>query len=131
MLQTRMPPAAAEGGSMAGTTVSWETLRELAGFRAQTGCAISFYLGLDPHVTPTAADVQTHTRALIDEAGKKAEAARVRRTHRQQASIRTGLERIQRYFDSEFERDGVRGVAIFVAAGDDLWRPLPLSAPVQ
>lgn len=115
---------------MAGTTVSWELLRELAGFRAGKGCAISFYLGLDPHVTPTAADVQTRTRALVDEAHRRAEAVRGRRTHEQQASVRAGLDRIQRYFENEFARDGVQGVAVFVAAADDLWRPLRLQLPL-
>jgi len=115
---------------MARTSVSWEALRELAAFRARTGCAVSFYLDLDPHATPTAAAAQTRTRALIDEAHKRAESTRSRRSHQQQASIRAGLERIQRYFDGEFEREGVRGVAVFAAAKDDLWRPLPLPAPV-
>src|SRR5690348_14265633 len=102
MPQTRMPPASVEGGQMAGTRVSWETLRELAGFRARTGCAISFYLDLDPRQTPTAAEVDTRTRALVDEARKRAEVVRERRTHDQQASVREGLDRIHRYFESEF-----------------------------
>src|SRR5579859_3801832 len=120
---TRMPPGRALGGETAGMSVSWETLRELAAFRARTGCAVSFYLDLDPHVTPTAAAAQTRTRALIDEAHKRAEGTRSKRGHEQQASIRAGLQRIERYFDGEFEREGVRGVAVFVAAEDDLWRP--------
>jgi len=116
---------------MAGTSVSWEMLRELAAFRARTGCAVSFYLDLDPHVTPTAAAAQTRTRALVDEAHKRAEATRVQRSHEQHASIRAGLDRIRRYFDDEFDREGVRGVAVFAATKDDLWRPLRLSVPVR
>ncbi len=34
--------------------VSWETLRRLASFRAQRGCAISLYLNLDPTIAATA-----------------------------------------------------------------------------
>ncbi len=30
------------------TIVNWDTLRELAGVRAERGWAISLYLGLDP-----------------------------------------------------------------------------------
>jgi hypothetical protein len=115
---------------MPGTTVSWGTLRDLAGFRAREGCAISFYLDLDPQVTPTASDARTRTQALIDDASRRAEATRAGRTHEQQVSVRAGLGRIQRYFDAEFAREGVRGVAVFVAVQDDLWRPLPLVAPV-
>src|SRR5438105_8493688 len=128
---TRMPPRRTLGGEMASTSVSWETLRELAAFRARTGCAVSLYLDLDPHVTPTAAAAGTRTRALIDEAHKRAEATRLQRSHEQQASIRDGLDRIQGYFDDEFDREGVRGVAVFAATKDDLWRPLPLTAPVR
>src|SRR5690348_16837063 len=130
MPQTRMPPASVQGGQMAGTSVTWDSLRDLAGFRARTGCAISVYLDLDPRHTPTAADVDTRTHALVDEARKRAEAVRDRRTHDQQASVREGFDRIQQYFASEFTREGVRGVAVFVAARDGLFRPLPLSASV-
>ena len=34
-------------------TVSWDGLRELAEFRAEKGCAISFYLDLDPKTVKT------------------------------------------------------------------------------
>src|SRR5258708_6717145 len=122
MTQTRMPPAAAQGGSMAGTSVSWETLRELAGFRGRADYAISFYVDLDPGLTPTASDLKTRTRALIDEVHKQSEAARERRTHEEQRSIRGDIERIDQYIRDEFERDGVRGLAVFAAALDDLWR---------
>jgi peptide chain release factor subunit 1 len=123
MTQTRTPTASVQG-------VTWEALRELAGLRAAEGCAISFYLDLNPRQTPTAVELDTRTRALIDEAHKRAEAARDRQTHRQQASVRSGLARIQRYFDSEFSREGVRGVAIFVATEDDLFMPLLLPVTV-
>ena len=39
---------------MAGT-VSWEQLRDLAGFRVAKGCAITLYLNLDPSRTAEAA----------------------------------------------------------------------------
>jgi peptide subunit release factor 1 (eRF1) len=116
--------------SMAVTSVSWETLRELAGFRARTGVAVSCYVDLDPHDAPTPGDVRTRMHALIDEAGKRAEAVRRPWTHAQLMSLRGDLERIEDYFDTEFARDGVRGVAVFAAAGDDFWRPLPLSGAV-
>src|SRR5262245_29891201 len=123
-VQTVMPQTRAQ------PVVDWNALRDLAGFRTQNGSALSFYLGLDPRVSPTAADVQTRTRALIDEARKLAEAARDRWTHEQRQSVREGLDRIEHYFRDEFDREGVHGVAVFVAPHDDLWLPLPLPAPV-
>jgi peptide chain release factor subunit 1 len=115
---------------MADTSLSWQTLGELAAFRARNGCALSFYVDLDPRLTPTPADAQTRVNALVDEAGKGFEAARHGRTHDEEMSLRDGLARIRAYFDGEFERDGARGVAVFVAPRDDLWRALPLAAPV-
>jgi hypothetical protein len=46
-------------------TVSWEKLKELAGFRAVKGRAVSLYLDLDPSVAPTAGDVATRANALL------------------------------------------------------------------
>ena len=47
------------------TTLGWEALRELADFLAPNGCAISFYVNLDPALTPTAADLATRVNSLL------------------------------------------------------------------
>ncbi len=111
-------------------SVSWGTLRELAEFRAENGCAVSLYLDLDPHLSPTAADVQTRLRALLDDGEKQAGARRGELTHDQRSSIRSGLARIGNYVDREFSRDGVQGLCVFAATLDGFWRPLPLPSPV-
>lgn len=113
------------------TGVTWEAVRELAGFRAARGCALSFYVDLDPSVAPTQVDAHTHLRALVDEARKRAYMRREQLTHEQQASVREGLAQMQLWFDAEFRREGVRGLALFAAARDGLWRPLmlPVSVP--
>ena len=64
------------------TTVSLHGLRELAGFRAENGCAISLYLDLDPSVAPTAGDVATRVRSLLDAGAKSHGATRGDRTSR-------------------------------------------------
>ena len=51
-------------------TITWDELRDLAGFEAEKGCAISLYLDLDPHLTPTPADASTRLHSLLDEAAK-------------------------------------------------------------
>jgi peptide chain release factor subunit 1 len=111
-------------------TVSWDGLRDLASFRAEKGCAISLYLDLDPSVSPTAAETASRLNSLLDEAGKSNGAARDELTHDQRGSLRSDFERIRRYFESEFQRDGARGVAVFCAGLDNVWRPLPLTEPV-
>ena len=115
---------------MSGSSVNWDTLRDLAGFRADSGCAISFYVNLDPRLTPTTSDVQTRTRSMLDETQKRAESSRGQRTHEQHASVRHDLQRIREYFERDFDRNGANGLAIFAAALDNYWRPIPLAAPV-
>ncbi|MBA3348651.1 MAG: hypothetical protein H0T13_08840, partial [Actinobacteria bacterium] len=111
-------------------TVSFEGLRELAGFRAEKGCAISLYLDLDPSVAPTAADVSTHVRSLLDAGAKSHGATRGDLSHDVRQGLRHDFERLERYFAEEFDRDGAQGLAIFVAGLDDVWTVVPLSAPV-
>jgi peptide chain release factor subunit 1 len=112
-------------------TVTWERLRELAGFRSERGWAISFYVGLDPSLAPTAADVEKRVNALVAEGEKWESAARDGLSHDQRRGLRDDLDRIRRWFDEEFVRDGVRGVALFAAGRDGMWAPLPVGDPVK
>ena len=107
-------------------TVGWQTLRDLARFRAEKGLALSFYLGLDPSDTPTAADADTRVNSLLHEAERLAQAGRADLTHDQRQALKGDIERIRRYFDEDFERDGTRGVAVFSAPLDNFWAALPL-----
>src|SRR5207249_205279 len=50
--------------------VTWSLLRELAGFRAEKGCAISLCLNLDPSEVPTAGDAQTRMNSMLNAADK-------------------------------------------------------------
>src|SRR5919206_136249 len=69
-------------------TVSWESLRGLAEFRAQKGCAVSLYLDLDPAVTPTAGDAASRLNSLLDEAAKSNGATREELADRYEAQPR-------------------------------------------
>ncbi|HEX6679655.1 MAG TPA: Vms1/Ankzf1 family peptidyl-tRNA hydrolase, partial [Gaiellaceae bacterium] len=111
-------------------TVSWDGLRELAGFRAEKGCAISVYVDLDPSVAPTAGDAASRVNSLIHEGEIQAETAQ-ELTHGQRESLRNDLGRIRDFFTRDFDRDGSRGVAVFVAGLDNAWRTLPLADPVD
>jgi peptide chain release factor subunit 1 len=111
-------------------TVTWDGLRDLAGFRAQNGCAISLYVDLDPSVTPTPGDFDTRVNALIDEVEKSEAARRPELTHDQKEGLRSDVQRLRDYFEQEFQREGTLGVAVFCAWLDNLWAPLPLSGRV-
>ena len=113
------------------STVTWDGLRDLAGFRAQNGCAISLYLDLDPRVTPTAADLTTRVNALIDEVERSEAARRPELGREQKEGLRKDVQRLRDFFEQDFERGGAQGFAVFCASLDNLWQPLPLSSPVR
>jgi len=110
-------------------TVTWEALRELAGFRSERGCAFSLYLDLDPSSTPTPADAETRLRSLLARAEKQF-ANGGGRAHDEKVAVGRDLERIRQWWSGEFDRDGARGVAIFVSSTDRFWRVLPLPRAV-
>ena len=106
--------------------VGWQTLRDLARFRAEKGVALSFYLGLDPSDAPTAAEADTRFRSLLHEAERLAAAGRGDLTREQREALKADFERVRRYFDEEFSRDGARGLAVFSAGLDNFWWTLAL-----
>ncbi|HEY6836078.1 MAG TPA: Vms1/Ankzf1 family peptidyl-tRNA hydrolase [Gaiellaceae bacterium] len=111
-------------------TVTWEGLRDLATFRADTGCAISMYLDLDPSGSPTPDVVQSRVNALLDEVDRSEIARRAELTHEQKQGLRDDVARLRGFFESDFSRDGSRGYAVFCAGLDNVWQPLPLSERV-
>jgi peptide chain release factor subunit 1 len=111
-------------------TVTWDGLRELAEFRAEQGCAISFYLNLDPSISPTAGDSDTRVSSLLAAAEKSDGANPKHLTHEQRQGLKADFARIAAYFENEFSREGTQGLAIFVAGLDNAWRVLSLAEPV-
>jgi peptide chain release factor subunit 1 len=109
-------------------TVSWDALRDLAGFSAAKGLAVSFYLDLDPGRTPTAGDAATRVNSLLAEAARQLDRSDL--THDQRISLKADIERIRRYFQQELAREGAHGLAVFACELDNLWRPLVLSESV-
>ena len=107
-------------------TVSWEGLRELAEFQAEKGCAISFYVDLDPSVAPTAGDADARVSSLLNEGERRAEANSRGLTHDQRAALKRDFARIRDFFENDFDRDGAHGLAVFTAALDNVWRPRAL-----
>jgi peptide chain release factor subunit 1 len=109
-------------------TVTWETLRELAGFRSEQGCALSLYLDLDPSSSPTPAVIDTRFNSLLSEVEKR---------HlsdgddgQRQRAIRADLQRVREWWETDFDRDGARGLAVFVSVVDSYWRELALPRSV-
>ena len=111
-------------------TITWEELRDLAGFEAEKGCAVSLYLDLDPSISPTAGDASTRLNSLLDEAAKGDGANRRDLTHDQRTGLRADFDRIRTYYEREFTREGAHGLAVFAAGLDNVWRPLALTESV-
>ena len=113
-------------GDMTTTTVSLDGLRELAGFRAQNGCAISLYVDLDPAISPTTRETTMRVHAMLDSAARSHGATRPDLAHEVRAGLKADFERLAQYFDGEFVRDGARGLAVFAAGPDNIWSVLAL-----
>ncbi len=105
-------------------TVTWDDVRRLADYRAQRGCAISLYVDLDPSLSPTPRDAAARVSALLAD-GHKDGLGR-KQSHEEKEALKRDFERIERYFEHEFERDGSRGIAVFCAGLDDVWIDLQL-----
>jgi peptide chain release factor subunit 1 len=109
-------------------TVTWDMLRDLATVRAESGCAISFYLDLDPSASPTPAAVDSRINAHLDAIEKSAGSGELSHEHKE--GLRADLERLRTFFDSEFSREGAHGFAVFCSGLDGVWRAWPLSERV-
>jgi peptide chain release factor subunit 1 len=112
-------------------TLSWDQLRELAGFRAENGCAVSLYVDLDPSDSPTPGAVETRVNSLLSAAERKLDERKSQLPRPQREALKADLERITAWFDDGFDRDGVRGVGVFAAGLDNFWSTLSLSEPVK
>jgi peptide chain release factor subunit 1 len=109
-------------------TLTWDDVRRLAEYRAPRGSAISLYLDLAPTDSPTPRDAATRVSALLAD-GHKDRAGR-QLSHTEKEALKRDFERIERYFEQEFERDGAHGLALFCAGLDDVWIALQLPEPV-
>src|SRR4051794_24192948 len=104
------------------TTLTWQTLRDLADFRASDGTALSVYVDLDPSTTPTPADVETRFNSIVSEIEKTYLSGEDDGSRRR--SLRADLDRLREFWADDFDRDGTRGLAIFASNEDGLFRAL-------
>ncbi len=109
-------------------TLTPNRLRDLAAFRSESGCAVSFYLDLDPALSPTPAAVDSRVNSLLSDAEKRLASRRAELDHAERSGLKADFERIRRFFDSDFDRDGARGYAVFVCG--DFWHEISLAYPV-
>lgn len=111
------------------TTVTGDLLRELAVFLARDGCALSLYLDLAPSEAATIPAAEARFRAALSAAEKAAD--RHVDGHDCRLAVRADLARIRAWWAYEFERGGVRGLALFASSSADFFHAVPLAEPVQ
>lgn len=109
-------------------TLTWDDVRRLAEYRAARGSAISLYLDLAPTDSPTPRDAATRMSALLADGHKDGAAREL--SHEEKEALKGDFERIERFLEHEFERDGAHGLALFCAGLDDVWIALQLPEPV-
>src|SRR3954454_21427601 len=128
--ETRIPGVSVgtPGHDTAMDAITLDTVRSLAEFRAQRGCALSLYLDLDPSTTPTAAELDSRISSLLSRAREEAQEVD---SHDGRVGVGEDIERIEAFFDGEFERDEARGLALFSDGPDGLWRVVELPEPVE
>jgi peptide chain release factor subunit 1 len=117
-------------GILMATVVTEGLLRDLAGFRAMNGCAISIYVDLDPSTAPTIPAEKTKFHAGVDAARRLAEARTRSRGRDCRLALEADFERITAWADDEFDRDGARSLAVFASSADGFFRIVPLVEPV-
>ena len=110
--------------------VSWDALRRLAAFRTRRGCAVSLYLDLDPSLAATAGEVSTRINSLLSEGERSEAAAADKLGHEERVALKNDFDRIRRFVATEFDREGMQGLAVFVAGLDGFWSTVELSEPV-
>lgn len=110
--------------------VDEETLRRLAGYEADAGPVLSFYVDLDPSEFALAHARATAVRSLVDDAHRRIEASE----HLSHDERKRGIEAVRRVRDwfegPRFTADGAHGIAVFCAAGDALFEVVRLPRPV-
>jgi len=112
-------------------SITWEQLRELAAFRSRRACAVSLYVGFDPSDVPTPGDLASRIRSVVGRAHAQLKERRGELGHGARKTLEHDLERVAQWFENDFSREGVRGVALFAAGADDLFLPLTLPWPVE
>jgi len=111
-------------------TLTWAQLRELAGFRAQQGCAVSVYVNLDPSEAPTRQAVDARVNSLLDRAEREIDERKSQMGRAEREALRADLQRIRAWFEDGFDRGGARGLAVFAAGLDNFWNTLATPDPV-
>lgn len=108
--------------------VSQDRLRQLAAHR-NGGAVLSLFLGLDPSEVPTAPARQSAVDALMSEAKRAVEDARLE--HDARIRLREALGAVKARLDATAAGEGPRGVAVFAPGPREAVELLRLPTPIR
>ncbi len=100
-------------------------LRKLADWSTDGFPVTSLYLDVDGRRHPRREDFLTRMEDLLKAVDDEA----LEKEHRR--SVDADVARIRSFVRDEFERDGVRGLALFSSSGAGLWEDVSLPQPVR
>jgi peptide chain release factor subunit 1 len=106
-------------------------VRSLASFRPERGVCTSLFLDLDPSVVPTAADLGSHIRSIVDDARRRVDELSDELAHEEEVAAREDVDRALTFFEGDLDRSGAAGFALYVSGLDGAWHEVPLSTPVR
>ncbi|MCD9622444.1 hypothetical protein [Rhabdothermincola salaria] len=98
-------------------------VKDLAAIRSTASPVVSVYLDVDGRRQILRQDVERQFERLVRESAG----------HRDQEPAPADLARVEDFLTTDFDRSGVRGLAIFVCGELDLWevQPLPMAVAPQ
>ena len=106
-------------------------VRSLASFRPERGVCTSLFLDLDPSVVPTAADLGSHIRSIVDDARRRVDELSDELAHEEEVAAREDLDRSLTFFEGDLDRSGAAGFALYVSGLDGAWHEVPLATAVR
>ena len=104
------------------TAITEDTLRALAGFKAEGVPVTTCYLDVDGRRLLTQRDIEQELDGVIRQARGRANGT---------ASVHTDLDRIEGYVKGGFDRSRVRGLALFSCADQGMFEVVPLPVRVR
>ncbi len=110
--------------------ITMDRVRELAGERHRP-VVTSCYIDVDGRRNPRAVDVERHLNTLRREVEQRLEEDRELLPHDYRTSVRSDLERIERFVNQDFDRSNTRGLAIFACSAEGFFEAVGLPFEVH
>jgi peptide chain release factor subunit 1 len=104
--------------------------RSLASQRSAQPTSITCYVDLDPATVPTPSGLASHVTSIADELRRAAHRSSKHADHEHARGMREDAERVASFLETDLDRAGARGVALFVASELDRWTDVLLPRPV-